>query len=253
MKPTGNAWKRLRFDVKTLISRSLFPMERRHPNYLNIFGWWFTVPMECWLLLMLQTLAALARPKRRTQNACSGTFSRRRASQYDFYELIRPNASVIDDPRSGMLNPMSVKRILNAKGTASSPECFLQGSSSILYHRYRLQHLPGVQTRGYEIIYKIYSCSYDAAMITPLDPFTKSENWLAYPSSVKVSQWSWPWGKLKSPGSWTWHDITYNRETQMATSDFRHLPTPCVVFGASIFAFTGNLLPNTLCSRGVNF
>ena len=69
------------------------------PKLLNIFRWWFTVPMERWLLLMLQTC-----PNHWSKSPCELRFPR----------LLLPE----------------------------SHECFLQGNSSILYHRYRLQHLP---------------------------------------------------------------------------------------------------------------
>ena len=62
-------------------------------------------------------------------------------------------------------------------------------------------------------------------MITPLDPFTKSENWLAYPRSVKVSQWSSPWGKLKSPGSWTWNSNGNPHQPKPCPTAESHPPT----------------------------
>ena len=41
------------------------------PKLLNIFGWWFTVPMERWLLLMLQTC-----PNHLSKSPCELRFSR---------------------------------------------------------------------------------------------------------------------------------------------------------------------------------
>ena len=41
------------------------------PKLLNIFGWWLTVPMERWLLLMLQTC-----PNHLSKSPCELRFSR---------------------------------------------------------------------------------------------------------------------------------------------------------------------------------
>ena len=71
MKPNGNALTLTVCRLENTHFQKHLSNGTPVPKLLNIFGWWLTVPMERWLLLMLQTC-----PNHLSKSPCELRFSR---------------------------------------------------------------------------------------------------------------------------------------------------------------------------------